>query len=175
MKSFVSKILVFCFLTCNISYAKNSLKVDIEELVLPTEVESLPKKSGSIYYSKAVKNKVLVPTNFWGEVENSGLHFIPQGTSLIKGLSLAGGPTGDANIADIQVTQSADKELKTIKFDLTRNDNLDAHRYTLQAGDVVFVKKERYYEDRTYYTSLISVAATLLSGILLYREVRESN
>ncbi len=174
MKSFISKILVFCFLSCNISYAKKSLRVDIEELVLPTEVESLPKKSGSIYYSKAVKNKVLVPTNFWGEVENSGLHFIPQGTSLIKGLSLAGGPTGDANIEDIQVTQSASKELKTIKFDLTKND-IEAHRYTLQAGDVVFVKKERYYEDRTYYTSLISVAATLLSGVLLYREVRDSN
>ena len=80
--------------------------LNIGELILPTEVEKLPKKSGSIYYSKSVKNKVLIPTNFWGEVNTSGLHFVPQGTSLINGLSLAGGPSGSADISTVQVTRN---------------------------------------------------------------------
>lgn len=173
MKKIISSILSIQILISPLAMAKKN--INIEELVLPTEVESLPKKSGSIYYSKAVKNKVLIPTNFWGEVENSGLHFIPQGTSLIKGLSLAGGPTGDADISEIQVTQNSNPKFSIKKFNLNGGGDLAAHRYELQPGDVIFVKKERYYEDRTYYTSLISVAATLLSGILLYREVQRSN
>ncbi len=149
--------------------------LNIGELVLPTEVEKLPRKSGSIYYSKSVKNKVLIPTNFWGEVNTSGLHFVPQGTSLINGLSLAGGPTGSADISTVQVTRNSKGKFRTLRFDLQGGGDEDAHTFPLRPGDVIFVKKDHFYEDRTYYTTLISVATTILTGILLYRQVEDNN
>lgn len=172
MKKILISTILVQFLLSPIATAKNLGHVNIGELVLPTEVDKVPKKSGSIYFSKSVKNKVLIPTNFWGEVNSSGLHFIPQGTSLIKGLSLAGGPTGDADISSIQVTRNSSKKFKVMTFDLHGGGDKDAHQFSLKPGDVIFVKKERFYENRAYYTSLISVGVTILSGILLYNQVR---
>jgi len=73
-----------------------SSEYNIRELALPSEVDNLGKKGGSIYYSPSVKGKVLIPVHIWGEIRNSGLHFIPLDTNLLNGLSLAGGPTSSS-------------------------------------------------------------------------------
>ncbi|MCB9093689.1 MAG: SLBB domain-containing protein [Halobacteriovoraceae bacterium] len=147
--------------------------IDIQNLVLPTEIKELNKKPGAIYYSPGKKKSALVPTNIWGEIKNPGLHYIPQNTNLIKGLSLAGGTTGDANLDEIYVSRRVEGKWTKHRFDLTEGGELEAFKFDLEAGDVVFVKKERFYENRTYYTSLISVIATVLSTILIYEQVND--
>ena len=148
-------------------------KLDLSELVLPSEVSGVGQKGGSIFYSKTVKDKVLMPTHFWGEIGVSGLHYMPLDTTLIDGLSLAGGPKGSPLLDEITVIRKKGQEMEKITFDIESGGDDDAHKFKLRPGDTVYVPKSTFQQDRAYYTSLISVAITILSGVLIYRQVRD--
>ena len=148
-------------------------KLNLNELALPSEVKNISKKSGSIYYSPSVKQKVLIPVHFWGEINSNGLHFIPEQTKFLNGLSLAGGPTSAAKLEEVYITRKTGDKSQRFTFDLTSGGNAKAHDFVYKPGDMVFIKKDQYLENRAYYTSLISVITTLLTGILLYNQVKD--
>ncbi len=176
----VNIVTILCVLILSsfspLGYAQHtkSGKINLQEVLLPSDIGELGKSSGSIYYSKSVKDKALIPTNFWGEISRSGLHFIPQGTSLVQGLSLAGGPTSTAKLHSVAVTRKINnsQQIEKFVFDLEEGGDLTAHDFELRPGDIVFVEKSHFYENRAYYTSLIGVLATILSGVLLYDKVK---
>jgi hypothetical protein len=147
-------------------------KVDLKQLVLPSEVSSLGKRAGSIYYSPSVKGKVLIPVHFWGEVARSGLHYIPVGTTLVNGLSLAGGPKNEGDLEEVKLTRQNGSTIDEQEFDLSKGGSILAYKTELLAGDTVFIPRDTFREDRVYYTSLVGVIATILSSILLYRQVK---
>jgi hypothetical protein len=159
------------------SFAKNKKseksKYNIRELALPSEVENIGKKAGSIYYSPSVKGKVLIPVHFWGQVKNSGLHFMPVDTNIINGISLAGGPTTNAELDNVKVTTKRGGKRERIDFDLTGGGGIELEDFKLQPGDTVYVPQDTFRQDRNYYTSLTSVILTLLSSILIYQQVRD--
>lgn len=162
----------------NICWAKKEKKVEfnLRKLVLPSEVQSIGKNSGSIYYSPTVKGKVLIPVHIWGEISKSGLHFIPIDTTLINGISLAGGPTGSAELENIKLTRKGPNGVfNNQKFDISTGGDRDIHNYKLKPDDTIFIKRSRFNEDRAYYTSLTGVIATILSSVLLFKEVQKSN
>lgn len=148
-------------------------KLNISELTLPSEVSNLGKQRGAMYYSPTVKDKILIPVHIWGEVKNTGLHYVPIGTSLINGISLAGGPATNAVLSDVKLTRSLSEKTETKEFNLEDGGNKEAYYEKLQAGDTIFIKKSHFYEDRAYYTGLIAIFSTVLSSILLYREVKK--
>jgi hypothetical protein len=146
---------------------------NLQEITLPSEVKDMTKTPGAIYYSTSVKNKVLIPVHMWGEINKSGLHFVPADTSLIKGLSLAGGPTAQANLEDIVVTRpSTNGTFKEIEFDLSEGGNINAHQFKIESGDTIFVKKSTFSENRAYYTSLISIFITIASTFFIINKVK---
>ena len=73
------------------------------------------------------------------------------------------------------VSRPEDGKNNEYKFNLAGGGDAKAHSFKLKAGDTVFVKKERFYSNRAYYTSMIGVIVTLLSGILVYRQVAKIN
>jgi hypothetical protein len=148
-------------------------KIDLKQLILPSEISNLGKTTGSIYYSPSVKGKVLIPVHFWGEVSKSGLHYIPVGTTLINGLSLAGGPKNAGNLDEVKLTRNTGTQVEELKFDLTEGGTLTAYREELQAGDTIFIPKDTFREDRVYYTSLVGVAATIISSLFLLRQLED--
>lgn len=162
---------VFSQNTKNTETQKNQL--NINELTLPSEVSNLAKQRGAMYYSPTIKDKILIPIHFWGEVKNSGLHYVPIGTTLVSGLSLAGGPGSNAVLSDIKLTRTFAEQLETKAFNLEEGGNKEAYFEKLQAGDTVFIKKSNFYENRAYYTSLVGIFSTVLGSILLYRKVQE--
>ncbi len=175
MKIILKQVLVLFIiqsLVINVCFAKN--KISLTDLALPTDVKHILKRSGNVYYSPAMRDKVLIPVNFWGEVGNTGLHFVPSGTSLIRGLSLAGGPTSSAKLSKISLSRlnMATGKMTKYVFDLSRGGDLKAHGHILRAGDTVFVKKSHFYENRNYYTGLIGVAATIISAIFIYKQIK---
>lgn len=149
----------------------NLTTFNIKELALPSEVKGLPKQTGAIYYSPTIKDKVLIPVNFWGEIQNAGLHFIPVDTDLIKAISIAGGPKSSAVLEDIKLIRREGKDITTKEFNLSKGGNSAAYNETLRPGDSIFIKKDDFFQQRTYYTSLFGVIATILSSVLLYRQV----
>lgn len=153
------------------AYSKE--RISLNDLALPSEVKDLRKFPGSIYYSPTTKGKPLVPVHFWGEVKKSGLHYIPIDTPLISGISLAGGLTSSADLEKVRVTRTEGKDLQTINFDLSSGGDEEAYKQFLRPGDTVFIKKTRFYENRSYYTSLIGVLATLISSYAILRQVKD--
>lgn len=176
-KKFFSTILIVQIFTCAVVSAetKNNTQSEfnLQEITLPSEVKEMGKNSGSIYYSASVKNKVLVPVHMWGEIRLSGLHFVPADTTLIKGLSLAGGPTSNANLEKIVVTRPAsDGSFKEIQFDLSEGGDIKAQQFKIESGDTVFVQKSTFFENRAYYTSLVSIFITVLSTFVIINKVK---
>jgi len=147
--------------------------VSVKELVLPSEVRELPKRSGSVYYNQSVKGKVLVPVNYWGQVTLSGLHFVPAETNLIEGLSMAGGPSAHSKLNNVKLIRKNGKKITIKKFNLTEGGNTDAYNYKLQPHDTIFVEKSTYYENRAYYTTLVSVLVSLVSGIVIFNQTQK--
>ena len=93
----------------------------------------------------------------------------------MRGLSLAGGPTGTARLDNISLTR---KNFETNKyeeysFDFEKGGESDIHNFKLRPGDTIFIEKNEFINNRAYYTSLVSVVATILSSILVYREVKK--
>ena len=67
-----------------------------------------------------------------------------------------------------------DGKISNSFFNLEKGGSNEAALRKLKPGDMVFVEKDYWYENRAYYTSLIGVVATLLSSILLYRQVKKN-
>ncbi|MBC97484.1 MAG: hypothetical protein CME63_07025 [Halobacteriovoraceae bacterium] len=178
MKKFSISLLIYSLLTVPTWAQKASTQAskgeyNIRELALPSEVDNLGKKAGSIFYSPSVKGKVLIPVHMWGEIKNSGLHFVPLDTSLINGLSLAGGPTSNSNLESVVVTTTREGKREKLQFDVSEGGDLALEDFKLKPGDTIFVEKDTFRQDRAYYTSLFGVALTVLSSILLYRQVKD--
>jgi len=177
MRKFASLFLIFTFLNTSV-LAKSPKKTDqsstlnINELALPSEVDNLSKKAGSVFYSPSIKGKVLMPVHFWGHLKNSGLHFIPIDTNLINGISLAGGPMPEADYDEVQVTTSRGGKRERLTFDIEGGGDLSLEDFKLKPGDTVFIPKDDFKSNRTYYTSLIGVVFTVLSSILIYQQVK---
>jgi len=173
MKKIVHKTLIMMTLLSLSSLAVARDKLNLSDLALPSEVKNLRKQTGSIYYSPTSKGKPLIPVHFWGEVKKSGLHYIPVSTNLIKGISLAGGLTSSAELEEVKLTRVENKSPEHKVFNLEAGGDINAYNQQLRAGDTIFVKKSRFYENRTYYTSLIGVLATIVSSYAIMRELKD--
>lgn len=172
MKLMTNTLLIWLLLL-QTAFAEDNGNYDIRQLALPSEVKDLGKAVGSIYYSPSIKGKVLIPVNIWGDVGRTGLHFVPVDTTLVMGLSLAGGPSSRAKLSDIKLNRTENGKNKEYSFDLSSGGAVDAQAFSLKPGDTIFVENDKFYENRGYYTSLIGVIATILSSVLLYREVKK--
>ncbi|MDO9183223.1 MAG: SLBB domain-containing protein [Bacteriovorax sp.] len=173
-KNIILVVLICEMLYSSLIFADDS-KVStgaFKDFSLPSEFEGIKKEAGALYYSASSKGKVLIPVNVWGEVNKTGLHFVPIDTDLVQGLSLAGGPKSTAALDKIKLTRNVDGKIEEFKFDLEKGGTVAAYNYKLTPGDTIFVEREYFYENRTYYTSLLAVVATILSSVILYRQIK---
>jgi hypothetical protein len=175
LKKIFCTITIIQLLSVSVCFSEEKIKneLSLQDIALPSEVKDLGKQSGAIYYNTSIKNKALVPTHFWGEVQKPGLHFIPTDTTLIKGLSMAGGPTGAAKLGDVKVTrQGNDGKLNEFVFNLSEGGNEDSFQFKIEPGDTVYLQKETFYENRSYYTSLISIALSIISTFVIVNKIK---
>lgn len=173
-RNFVSLALVATILTPTFAWAKTP-NLELQDLALPSDVKDISKAAGAVYYSTTNENKALMPVHFWGEVGRPGLHYIPVDSKLVKGLSFAGGGSSTANLDEVVVNRLEGDRVKRYEFDLEDGGDVSAHEYVLRPNDTVFIEKDRSYENRAYYTSLIGVVATILSAILITKRIEDSN
>ena len=175
MKKLTSIIVTLSLLLPMSSFAKTQAKnspYNIRKLALPSEVKNVSKQPGSLYYNPSVKGKALMPIHFWGRVNKAGLHFVPLETKLIDGISMAGGPSSNADLSEVVITTNRNGKRERLELDLEGGGDLSVDNYTLNPGDTIFLKKDSYMENRSYYTSLFGVVATILSSVLLYQQVK---
>lgn len=151
--------------------ASAAAPIELQDLALPSEVKDVVKNPGAVFYSSPNRNKTLMPVHFWGEVGRPGLHFIPIDSELVKGLSFAGGGSSSAKLDAVVVNRLEDGKVHRDVFNLQVGGNDAAYRYVLRPGDTVFVEKDRFQENRAYYTSLVGVLATIISSIFILKRL----
>lgn len=174
--NYIKKILAVClclsFIGPSFAFAQN---IDLQELALPSDTKEMAKQSGSIFYSTTSKNKALMPIHFWGEIGRPGLHYIPIDSKLIKGISFAGGGTATADLEEVYINRIQEKKMIKHEFDLTAGGDISAHDFTLKPGDTVFVSRDTWRDNRAFYVSLVTLVVTVLSSVLLYRQIQNGN
>jgi hypothetical protein len=152
---------------------KEDIKIDLQDLVMPSEVKDLSKKTGSVYYSTPNKNRPLIPVHFWGSIETPGLHFIPSETSLVNALSLAGGPRPAADLENVSLSRAEKGKIHKYEFNLKSGGDDEAFKFQMRPGDTIFIEQDNFFENRSYYTSLIGIGVSILSGLLLYYQLKK--
>lgn len=175
IKNIICWVLIGQFLSISVCFSSEKIKSDLslQDIALPSEVKEIGKQQGAIYYNTSIKNKALIPTHFWGEVQKPGLHFIPTDTSLIKGLSMAGGVNGNAKLEEVKLSRLDESgKLKEYTFDLAEGGNQDSFQFKIEPGDTIFIQKDTFYENRAYYTGLIGIAISIISTFFIVSKIK---
>jgi len=184
-KEIISLLSVFVLLNfTNVSWSRATETVtdkkvektdSLDDLTLPSDLGDFKlNNGGAVYYSPVIKNKILIPVYFWGEVQKAGLHYVPAGTSFVKGLSIAGGPTSLALMKKVKVFRTEEGKNQTYVFDLQDEANEQVfHDFIFKPSDIVRIDRDDYFQNRAYYTSLIGIGVTVLSGILTFQAIKD--
>ena len=134
----------------------------------------------SEFVFQSYPNQELVPIRLLGAVKKAGLYHVPKNMKLITLLSLAGGPTGDADLEKVMISndkfsvklknQSKRKKLfgqpkaKASHY-LNLEDSLEKGSegaYVLKPNDIVLVKNKKPWisNDTWRVISILSVVLT---------------
>jgi len=167
MKIAILLLLVLFALSSTIIYAQ-------EDIQIGSTNETRPTATGALFdYSDA--NTVNIKVQLWGFVRFPGFYIIPAGTSINELISLAGGPTEDANLDDVRVIKIKEGS-QTIMLKYNYNDflwedeiNMTIKYKKLDAGDIVSVPGEpRYFvrEDIAFYLGVLTALASLSALVI---------
>jgi polysaccharide biosynthesis/export protein len=110
-----------------------------------------------------VRARALIRVSVLGEVARPGFYAVPTDLVLADALMIAGGPTHDANVADMRVERSGDRlAAAAIRKALSRGSTLD--ELGLHSGDGVLVPRQpRHDTEGTVRTLaiLLTIPATI--------------
>lgn len=117
----------------------------------------------------------------WGFVRYPGRYIVPVRTSVPDLLSLAGGPSDDANLEDIRLYRymedSSQVMIKINYNDLLWEDDLRSWKKTLPAvrgGDILLVPGSPRLYFRDWFSITLSLVSTLISlTILIFNIVKD--
>jgi hypothetical protein len=140
-----------------------------EDIQIGKSLKENTRYNGGLYdYSnpEGINIKVMV----WGYVQFPGQYIIPSASGVNELLSLAGGPTQDANIDDLKLfTINPDSSQTIVKFNYSDLlwDNSDLSKPIkipgLRAGDILLVPGSPKWYLKDYLGLVLSIVATVAS------------
>lgn len=98
-------------------------------------------------YTYLDKSKELhIRVQIWGKVHSPGIYSVPNGTDLIALISLAGGPSDEANLSDVKIARSTESA-KVLKVNVNKYLKTGNREDVpiLQPGDTVVVSGNLYH------------------------------
>ena len=136
-------------------------------VIVPGPNQGVSNTTGKVYYTKIKEGEVLIKTNFWGAVAAPGIHYLPDGTDIVTGLSIAGGPGPHAVLDDVRIIRASGKMLK---MNLESPSDLRKRKFKLKPGDIVHVEKSHFWERLPLWLALGSF---VISSVSIYVAVKD--
>jgi polysaccharide biosynthesis/export protein len=140
-----------------------------EDIQIGKSLKGYMRENGALYdYSNpdGINIKVMV----WGYVQFPGQYIIPVASSVNELLSLAGGPTQDANIDDLKLfsinPDSSQTIVKINYSDLLWNNNdlpISLKIPRIHAGDILLVPGAPKWFLKDYLSLVLSIVSTVAS------------
>jgi hypothetical protein len=119
-------------------------------------------QGGSEYVSGNYPGAILMPVNLWGAIGRPGIHHVPTQTDLVTLLSLAGGPSTDAELDHIIIKRRSGSEEQVLRVDAQEMLEKPGKKSpTLSAHDIVVVPR-----DTPWISSNTTAVIGVLGGIL---------
>jgi polysaccharide export outer membrane protein len=116
------------------------------------------------------ENMIEFSVSVWGEVRRPGLYSVPEGTTLLDLISLAGGPTSAAKLNDVSLVRSAGvatgrKSVVEVNLDDFISQG-DPQVQTLLIPDDTVVIKAKRTTSLLKWTSFVSVLALVANVVV---------
>lgn len=132
-------IFMLCFQVANLSATP---VVDTDVNRFSSRGRDIPASNVFVYGDPTLD--LLVPVKVIGAVEKAGIHFVPKSTDLLTLLSLAGGPSRDAEADNITIKRIEEGRVTILRADLDAMVSAtDEDPIELRANDVVMVPQSQ--------------------------------
>jgi hypothetical protein len=138
------------------------------------------------YFSTNRENRFLIKVHVWGDVWLSGIHNVPDNSTLLDVLGFAGGPTGYLADSNITVTRAGMDKAKpkererdpypqTVKFEAKELVTNSSYRnMPLKDGDVIYLeappKVDTLSRNLTIVATVFSILATAGAVYLIAKQ-----
>jgi hypothetical protein len=119
------------------------------------------------YLEPGLEEELKIKVRVWGEVTVPGLYIVGDGADLLEVISLAGGPTQDADLGDVRIVRALNGEPKVMKVDVEeylRRGSREAV-IPLEPGDTISVPSQTWPKIFRW-TGVISTL-TLIANVIV--------
>lgn len=117
---------------------------------------------GSEFITGNKPGAVLMRVNLWGAVGKPGVHHVPTQTDLVTLLSVAGGPTGNAQMEELLIKRWSGEKQEVITLNLAQLLK-DPHERgpAVQANDIIYLP-----EKQPIISNNVLLVVGLITGIV---------
>lgn len=178
LKNLLLLLLLFTCMTITNYSQEDKGRKDVQ---IGLGTSDLTRSYGGAYFDFSDAETVNIKVAIWGNVRNPGRYVIPIYTTMIDLISLAGGPTDNADLDDLRLYRAPQTgEQQLIKFrydDLFESDQLIKNRSApkLEPSDVLLVPGAPQMYFRDWFSLTLSVVSTILSVVVLVVGLNRSN
>jgi len=103
-------------------------------------------QSAGYYVYIGEGDELLINVQIWGQVRNPGLYSLPEKSDMVTLVSLAGGPTENADLSRIKVTRKGAKKDSLYILNLKKSLLTGKKEITiLKPGDIVEIMPSNFY------------------------------
>lgn len=112
--------------------------------LLRSELEpALIQHLGRYIREPQVRAQALVRISVLGEVSQPGFYVLPANVSITEAFTVAGGPTGDADLEDVRVERRGSRVWDGESMEIAMNEGRTFDQMGIRAGDQVVVPEHR--------------------------------
>ncbi len=111
-------------------------------------------------------SRLLIEVHVWGEVNRPGLYRVPDGSTVLDAISMAGGPTQFANLSKVRLTYADGAGSRSLRIDLDRYaaGSPRAELPVMRPGEMVTVPKNT----RFFWRDAIQILADIAIIVNVY-------
>lgn len=155
-------------------------------LFLPINAQDKDIKIGKIFpesrsalFDLSDPSQINIRVAIWGAVNAPGNYMVPQSTTVLDLISLAGGPTDDAKLDDLRIYRNSKDSIGAfIKFNLNELYSKETKKDivlppTLLASDVILIPGEPKMYWKDYLSLYLSVSSTLIGIAILILNIKK--
>ncbi|MCF7885401.1 MAG: hypothetical protein K9M80_02810 [Candidatus Marinimicrobia bacterium] len=116
------------------------------------------KKTAEYYYTSNEEDTIQI--NLWGEIKNPGTYYLDQEVDLITLISLAGGPTQNANFSKIKIINNQNDKIKSVNISEYINRGKDSDIPYIKNGSTVIIAQKtsrKIYHYLSWVTRILSI------------------
>lgn len=137
-------------------------------VMINTDTLAAGKRSQSEYFNTNLDSRLTVKVQIVGGVGSPGVYHLPDNSTLLEALSLAGGATNNADLSKVYVRRMVGNETKSFQYDLpSLMKDTSKPLPTISNRDTILIEPQS-----TQASTTLAMVATIMgiisSGLLAY-------